>query len=782
MTENFNPQKRISYKEQVSRSIAWGHYFIFVNIILACLIGFTYVYAAPPTSSLISFFYLIITWLGHMSFLTVVCYLVIFFPLAFMGHFRYYRVLCVLIAVILHTILLFDIKIYLLVKIHLGLPSLNLIVRELDFDTGLNYNFLLVAVPLIFAIECGFAKLTTHSLYRLHHVRLVRSILVVLGACFITSHVLHIWADATHYERITLLRSTFPAHYPMTARSFLRSHGWMNEQHQRLDVVSNSEFIKYPLATIEFDSEGGRNAPNILCISLNGLSFSDITAETSPHLYAFEQQVANYTEHYLPYRQELDNTFATSYGLPLQYQHALLNSQTPPVVINEMLRQDYVSRVVVSVLPETPKVVSRFRQSLNFVDGFGVQRFSEAHPALETPHDLQDGNAGVASAVSAVSMADRGGDGESATVNLDGVTAPAMAADVAGMLRGQGQTAYKFTKAERQVLNGYFSALVHNAGLRSMQLSYSHDVSGVFTQAKSLISSYQSFEQRPYMLYLVVNDLRDFARDSLVPDEVVANDPQAKVLWGHEYMLKQVDQAFGKFMQDLQAQGLLNNTMVVVTSNEGNHLLANGSMHFDREVQHVPLMILWPQKLATAKAAKAAKATEQTAMLAEQGAGAAAGAASVDNANSVDSVDGIDNAVATAANALPGGQARTSAGASAAAMPQGTAVATLLSVQRSSCDNLTSPWDISATIAQEVLHIKTPVGNYSLGKNLKSCGVRDFLIADGIEELILLEREDNIIYSHDGFSYVERYGERLQVRPNLENLIKAMRDLNRFLR
>lgn len=138
MTENFNPQKRISYKEQVSRSIAWGHYFIFVNIILACLIGFTYVYAAPPTSSLISFFYLIITWLGHMSFLTVVCYLVIFFPLAFMGHFRYYRVLCVLIAVILHTILLFDIKIYLLVKIHLGLPSLNLIVRELDFGTATN--------------------------------------------------------------------------------------------------------------------------------------------------------------------------------------------------------------------------------------------------------------------------------------------------------------------------------------------------------------------------------------------------------------------------------------------------------------------------------------------------------------------------------------------------------------------------------------------------------------------------------------------------------------------
>ena len=107
MSENLNPLKRLSYKEQVSRSITWGHYFIFVNILLACLLGFSYVYAAPPTNNLLSFFYLIVTWLGHMSFLTVVVYLVVFFPLAFIGNFRYYRVLCVLIAVIAHTILLF---------------------------------------------------------------------------------------------------------------------------------------------------------------------------------------------------------------------------------------------------------------------------------------------------------------------------------------------------------------------------------------------------------------------------------------------------------------------------------------------------------------------------------------------------------------------------------------------------------------------------------------------------------------------------------------------------
>ena len=314
MSENLNPLKRLSYKEQVSRSITWGHYFIFVNILLACLLGFSYVYAAPPTNNLLSFFYLIVTWLGHMSFLTVVVYLVVFFPLAFIGNFRYYRVLCVVIAVIAHTILLFDIKIYLLVKVHLSITAINLIVRELDFDTGLNYNFLFIAVPVVIALECFFAKITTHSLYRAHHPYFVRTVLIVVGSCFISSHVLHIWADATNYERITLLRSTFPAHYPMTARSFLSSHGWINEKQLSLEGSSGAEFLKYPLSKLEFDHEALKEerVSNVLLISFNGLSYSNVTPETSPQLYAFGQQVDNYTQHYLLYPEELNNVFATN--------------------------------------------------------------------------------------------------------------------------------------------------------------------------------------------------------------------------------------------------------------------------------------------------------------------------------------------------------------------------------------------------------------------------------------------------------------------------------------
>ena len=265
---------------------------------------------------------------------------------------------------------------------------------------------------------------------------------------------------------------------------------------------------------------------------------------------------------------------------------------------------------------------------------------------------------------------------------------------------------------------------MQNAGLRSMQFSHAQDVNGVFTQALGLIEAYHHNEHRPFALNLVINDLRDFTRNPMASAEQVEHDPQSSAMWVYEHTLKQVDQAFGEFMQQLQAQGLLHNTLVIVTANEGNRLLPYSAQHFDRERQHVPLMVMWPQNHPEQLVFKTGSEHN----------------------------------------------------------PEPESAAPVQAQQGTSCDQLTSPWDISATIARNVLHITTPSGNFTLGGDISSCPLRDYLIADGKDELVLIERKDNIIYSYDGSSYVERQGERLQVRPNLENLIESMRDLNRFLR
>lgn len=611
MGEHLNLLKHFSYKEQVARSISWGHYFIFLNILLACFESFAYVYAAPPIQGVLSLVYMIVAWLGHMSFLTVVAYLVIFFPLAFIGNFRYYRVFAVIVASLLHTILLFDIKIFLMVKVHLGITALNLIVRELDFDTGLNYNFLLIAIPLVVIFELIFAKLTTHSLYKAHHTLLVRSVFSVLVACFVSSHVMHIWADAVKYEPITVLRSTLPAHYPMTARSFLSSHGWLSEDQLKAE---DSLLVSYPLSPIV--SEPDEHPYNILLLAVNGLSYSNLSVELTPNLLKIKQQAQSFDQHYLLYDDDLSNIFSMTYGLPLQYRSTLVSQSKSPVIVDEMFKQDFMPRVI-----------------------------------LSTP-ELQHGNA--------------------ASLGKE-----------------------NFALHVQNVLS--------QVGLRPVQLIRQTSDHAALQQIERLFDEYSSANsQRPFAMMVLLNDLMYAQQMQSADKEDLAADknPAMRALSKYEQALSQIDQLLGRTFENLKSKNQLEHTVVIVTSLSGDPLMSQGKA-FNRQKQHVPLFVLWPD--------------------------------------------------------------RTGIG--------------------SSVNNLSSPQDIVATLAREVLRITTSSGNFTLGDNLKNLPDREYLIADSDDsQLVLIGRQDIIIYSHDGSSYAERDGRQLQVRPNLENLIRSTRDINRFLR
>ena len=113
-------QNQFLMKEQTIRSTTWGHHFIFLNCLLAILSGFAYVYGAPQTESFISFVYLIATWLGQISFLVFLCFLIFFFPLTFIGNFKVYRIISIVVAFLLHILLLVDAKLFLSLKVHLS--------------------------------------------------------------------------------------------------------------------------------------------------------------------------------------------------------------------------------------------------------------------------------------------------------------------------------------------------------------------------------------------------------------------------------------------------------------------------------------------------------------------------------------------------------------------------------------------------------------------------------------------------------------------------------------
>lgn len=339
MFKKFNPL----LKEQVLRSSTWGHHFIFLNGLLAIFIGLVYLYGAPKTDGFIPFIYLVVTWLGQLSFLAFLLFLIIFFPLTFIGSFRWYRIISTALAIIMHVLLLVDAKLFLTIKAHLSWTVCSLMLRDLDFNTGLNFNFMYIAILVLIGLEYLFVKLSNRELYksenRNNHFPTV--VMIIVSACFIASHGIFIWADANNYEKVTNMRSLFPAHYPMTAKSFLSNHGWIDENDRKI-ALSNSSF-KYPLDTISQVDPVKKN--NTIMIFINGLSYSDLSQDVTPNLMESKRQYTSFENHFLPYESLEDNIFAASFGLPIQYKTRFTSHDVEPVTVDYMQKLEYIIRI-----------------------------------------------------------------------------------------------------------------------------------------------------------------------------------------------------------------------------------------------------------------------------------------------------------------------------------------------------------------------------------------------------------------------------------------------------
>lgn len=343
MFENFNFSRLLNYKEQVSRSNSWGQHFLFYNVLLTAAIGLSYLYAAPETSSFLSFVYLLLTWLGHTAFLCFVIYVLLFFPLSFISNFKIYRAVAVLLATLSDIALLFDAKLFLTVKVHASWSMLRLIFGDLDFKTGLNYNFMYIALPVILSLQVVFSLLATRDLYRAKPTFLSRALMVTSLLCFLGSHGLYIWADAARYEGVTALRSVFPLQYPTTARTFLTNHGWLPKQ---LSSMSGAPALNYPLSVLEVEPPA--HSEQLVVIFVNGLSYGDLSADTTPHLLDLKREALSFESHYLPYQESDENIFAAIYGLPLFYKFMFEQRHIFPVIMEELRRQNYDLRFLAS--------------------------------------------------------------------------------------------------------------------------------------------------------------------------------------------------------------------------------------------------------------------------------------------------------------------------------------------------------------------------------------------------------------------------------------------------
>ncbi|PSW21044.1 DUF3413 domain-containing protein [Photobacterium sanctipauli] len=333
-----------NYKDKVSQLISWGHWFSFFNIIAAMLLGTRYIVHSEWPETLLGQAYLAFSWVGHFGFLVFGFYILILFPASFLiPSQRLMRLFAVLVGTIGLTTLLLDTHAYESLELHLSPLVWDLLLSGERTELNARWQYLFITVPVIFLLQLVLSEWLWRKLRKLTRKHVGVPIAMVFGVCFISSHLIYIWADANLYRPVTVQRSNFPLSYPMTAKTFMEKHGLLDrkEYTERLNAqgVEDSDQIRYPLEKMSFRDPGTQQ--NILVLMIDGLRSDMVKPEVMPYLSAFAEQNLNYTNHYSSGNDNDSGLFGLFYGLPSSYYNSIRSASKQPLMLNTLEKRGY---------------------------------------------------------------------------------------------------------------------------------------------------------------------------------------------------------------------------------------------------------------------------------------------------------------------------------------------------------------------------------------------------------------------------------------------------------
>ncbi|OLQ89583.1 hydrolase [Vibrio ponticus] len=334
-----------TYAERVSRLVGWGHWFAFFNIIAAMLIGTRYITQSPWPETLLGQLYLAVSWVGHFGFLVFAVYLLVLFPLTFVIPSRkLFRLVTVCLTTLGLTLLLIDTQAYQSINLHL-----NPVVWEVLFTdnskniTGVSADLqhLFVVLPLIFLVELALSEWVWRKQRKLSHKHIGRPIAGVFFLCFISSHLIYVWADAYFYNPITSQQSNFPLSYPMTAKSFMEKHGLLDREEYLKRQQANlgeAELVRYPLEKLEFSRRS--NPLNVLVVSINNLRADALNSTNMPSTFQYSLDNLSFNNHFSS-SNDSNGVFGLFYGLPTSYASSIKTQESLPIMLKTLKDNDY---------------------------------------------------------------------------------------------------------------------------------------------------------------------------------------------------------------------------------------------------------------------------------------------------------------------------------------------------------------------------------------------------------------------------------------------------------
>ncbi|GAA5187521.1 DUF3413 domain-containing protein [Ferrimonas gelatinilytica] len=323
-------------KDPVSPLVLWGHWFTFINILLAMLVASRYLVAEGWPDTPLGQVYMVTNWIGHFAFLGFITYLIALFPVTLLlPYSRILRGYGATIATLAQSALLFDTQVFAHYRLHLNPFVFDLAANDLN---ALLKNPVLLLVPVaIMALQLLIANGLWKRLKRFQRRRIGSKVTTVLVCCFGFSHLVHAWADATVYRPITTQDEIFPLHYPFTAKRFMARQGLLDDESvtERELTAAPTHQLNYPTAPLQCRPQ---QRPDILMVVVDGWRADLVDNTTMPRLLAYGEKNQWFSQHYSGSNEFHYGLFTLLYSMLPSYEPSLSADLKPPV-LNQQLQQ-----------------------------------------------------------------------------------------------------------------------------------------------------------------------------------------------------------------------------------------------------------------------------------------------------------------------------------------------------------------------------------------------------------------------------------------------------------
>ncbi|MGI2129797.1 DUF3413 domain-containing protein [Shewanella baltica] len=338
-------RKKQMSRDRVSRLINWGHWFAFFNGILAMIVGSRYLGSVGYPETWYGWVYLSVSTIGQFSFLAFIAYLICLFPLTLiLPYSKILRGVAAVIATLSLCILLYDTIVYADYGMHLSPFAFDLAWADLN---ALLHGTSYIVTPLaIIAIELTAANFLWKRIEKIQRLNLGNKVITLVGICFVSSHLIHIWADAADITEITRFDDTYPLSYPATARSFMESHG-IDGSSQGDDVNHNTSVLNYPEQPLTCQAD---TKINVLMITIDSLRADMVDGKSMPFLQQYTESNQSFTQHFSGGNQFRTGMFSLLYGLQGSYGDARIFNSTSPLMTRSFQQAGYELGLF---LPET---------------------------------------------------------------------------------------------------------------------------------------------------------------------------------------------------------------------------------------------------------------------------------------------------------------------------------------------------------------------------------------------------------------------------------------------